>query len=44
MNVAGTGCDWVIHVSYGRSARRLERARLRLLYLTNRTGYRSCRW
>jgi hypothetical protein len=21
MNVAGTGCDWVNHVSYGRSAR-----------------------
>ena len=44
MNVAGTGCDWVIHVSYGRSARRWGRSRLRLLYLTNRTGYRSCRW
>ena len=44
LNVAGTGCDWVIHVSYGRSARRCGRSRLRLLYLTNRTGYRSCRW
>jgi hypothetical protein len=29
MNVAGTGCDWVIHVSYGRSARRWGRSRLR---------------
>jgi len=31
LKVAGIGCDLVIHVSYGRSARRCGRSRLRLI-------------
>ena len=37
MNVAVTGCDWVNHVSYVRSARRCGRSRLRLT-LPRKTG------